>query len=262
MIRSIENEAGYFLPNDPRLGGEKGGPVVLGHLKEIGRTVKKMITARLVMYEGSGPIFDDADDITNIHYPSGEARVNLYPGSLRWVNSETPSYHLKSWKWKKDRPLYIGEAAFFASNGPEFYATALGDDASIGEWCRRGLGTVEMDDRGDADGGRDGVLSMGRGVVERRGFQRRQSAGTGVSDQQHARGDADSGISGELLRRTTIKRTLYTLNDSLFPAGICGCGGHSSSFQVAERAQDARDLLKSVPGVLEMCLQFADHRQP
>ncbi len=221
VIRSMENEVGFYLPDGGPVGGKKIAAVIEKNFKQLARKVRQLDPSRPVMFDGGGPIFDDVADITNFHYPTGEKRFNRFPESLRWIDEALPIYHLKKWEWKRNRPLYIGESAFYASNGPEFYATYLGDDAYVGDWYTLGQTTVW---KWTIEAARmDGVTAYYPWDVTW------QSGGDFGEANPRAR---VYRISNTLIATLipeyrsnyyggrTIKRTLHTFNDSVFAADV------------------------------------------
>ncbi len=138
VMRSIDNEVGYFLPGGAVLGGPEIGKSTLAGFEEMGRIVKKHDPSRPIMYDGSGSIFDTVADITNIHYPHGEAGSNMRPNSTRWADVPSPSYHVKNWVWSRDRPLIVGEGAFCASRTPAGFASERGNAAYEPQWYVNG----------------------------------------------------------------------------------------------------------------------------
>ncbi len=146
VIRSIENEMGYFLSPpgvEPcaKIFPEPTVRLVEKELKKIGREVKRLDPSRPIMYDGSGPIFYDVADIYNPHYPHLEGFGNLWPIPSRWISMPVGSYYLNHWQWDRKKPLYIGEYGVFSQRGPETYAGILGNDAYIKDWCVLGQTT-------------------------------------------------------------------------------------------------------------------------
>jgi hypothetical protein len=140
VIRSIENEMGYFLAPpgvEPcaRIFPDTTVRLVEKELKKIGREVKRLDPSRPIMYDGGGPIFYDLADIYNPHYPHLEGFPGLWPIPSRWISMPVGSYYLKRWQWDRKKPLYVGEYGMFSQRGPESSAGFLGNDAYVKDWC-------------------------------------------------------------------------------------------------------------------------------
>jgi len=135
VIRSMENELGYLLPER---GAPRGSSTltddqvdrVVHDMRKFGRLVKSLDPSRLVMYEGSGPIFYESADIYNVHYPGIPGNGTLYPITGRTMSIPKDSYNVKNWLWDKKKPLYVGEYDCCFADASNF-AYLVGDDAYV-----------------------------------------------------------------------------------------------------------------------------------
>ncbi|MBM3475702.1 MAG: hypothetical protein FJX75_20750 [Armatimonadetes bacterium] len=126
--RNHPSLAMYSLENEILLcGGDAGAwETQLGRLADI---VRETDPTRLITCEAD---LDPAGkmDVIGLHYPREYwSGFTLYPGKCWWMNEPVP-YLGREWKWKRDKPLYIGEFdGGFMAWYPQYQAFWLGDEA-------------------------------------------------------------------------------------------------------------------------------------
>ncbi len=137
VIRSIENELGYYLVESgphPAVGSEQDIKRTREGMKAIGRKVKELDPSRPIMYEGSGPVFYDVADIYNIHYPGFAGGEKLFPIAGRWISTRADSLIAKKWLWDRQKPLYVGECDCCLGTTPGPVAAVADDDVYVRDW--------------------------------------------------------------------------------------------------------------------------------
>jgi beta-galactosidase len=102
-------------------------------LVNLGRLTKQYDPTRLITYES------DLDpggiaDVIGLHYPHEYPRFNRYPDTCYWLDEEIPMTHgftggARRWKWRRDKPLYIGEFLWLPSSDPSWHTVFFGEDA-------------------------------------------------------------------------------------------------------------------------------------
>lgn len=119
-IYSLENEI-MSCGGDPAKWEQQ-----LGKMADI---VRELDPSRLITCESD---LDPANkmDIIGVHYPREYwAGYTLYPDKCWWLNDEG-TYLGRKWKWKRDKPLYIGEFdGGFPAWYPQYQAFWLGDES-------------------------------------------------------------------------------------------------------------------------------------
>ena len=138
VIRSIENEMGFFLPPSGGCAAvgfsEETVRTITMELRKIGGLVKSLDPSRPIMYEGSGNPFSDVADVENIHYPGLneeeplDSRATIFPRE---------AYGVLNWIWNRQKPLVIGETHACMTPRPDFFAAQVGEDAYRPYWNAR-----------------------------------------------------------------------------------------------------------------------------
>ncbi len=132
VIWSLENELLHT-------GGTRY-PQCEARLAELGRFVKSLDPTRAILYDADLEVQGVAD-IINVHYPHEYPDVYQYPQAADWAMEGTPHrVWAKGWRWRKNKPLYVGEFLWCPQRDPAAYTMLLGDDA-LRDWSsarRRG----------------------------------------------------------------------------------------------------------------------------
>jgi hypothetical protein len=119
-IYSLENEI-ISCGADPKIWEPE-----LGRLADV---VREVDPTRLITCESD---LDPAGkmDVIGMHYPREYwSGFTLYPDKCWWMDDEIP-YIGRTYKWKRDKPLYIGEFdGGFMAWYPQYQAFWLGDEA-------------------------------------------------------------------------------------------------------------------------------------
>lgn len=102
-------------------------------LVELGRRMKEWDPTRPITYESDLDPGGVADFI-GLHYPHEYPQFNLYPNTCYWMEEPLPTpggftNGAPTWKWKRDKPLYIGEFLWVPSSDPSWHTIFFGDEA-------------------------------------------------------------------------------------------------------------------------------------
>jgi len=103
-------------------------------LAELGRRMKWFDPTRPVYYESDGDPLGVADAI-GLHYPHEYPEFGQYPDTGWWLAEGTRWSDMYGrdadgvWRWKRDKPLYIGEFLWVPSSTPAWDAILCGDQA-------------------------------------------------------------------------------------------------------------------------------------
>lgn len=117
----------YSLENEILLCGAKW-EVWEKRLADLSDVVRAVDPTRLITYEADLDPCGKAD-VIGLHYPCEYwSGYTLYPQKAYWMDEDIKTCGV-SWKWKRDKPLYIGEfdGGFFAWY-PQYQAFWAGDE--------------------------------------------------------------------------------------------------------------------------------------
>jgi len=102
-------------------------------LVELGRKMKVWDPTRPITYESDlDP--DGIADFIGLHYPHEYPQFHLYPNTCYWLDEplRNPGGFTNGapeWRWKRDKPLYIGEFLWVPSSDPSWHTIFFGDEA-------------------------------------------------------------------------------------------------------------------------------------
>ena len=123
---SLENEMWGGRMNDKT-------PQAKAALVELGRKMRRWDPTRPIMYESDGDP-DGVADVIGIHYPHELPKAYLYPNTCYWMDEPIKPSHWfangeRTWRWRRDKPLYLGEYLWCPSPTPAGYSVMCGDRA-------------------------------------------------------------------------------------------------------------------------------------
>ncbi len=123
----------YSLENEMRGSRLTDDHPAVRDLARMGELLRGWDPTRPIYYESDGDPLGVADAI-GIHYPHEYPAFTQWPNTAYWLDAPADIRSMfggEGWRWRRDKPLYIGEYLWIPASDPSWHTVFFGDDAYL-----------------------------------------------------------------------------------------------------------------------------------